>query len=154
MCIFSFLFHLFLKISDLEKFRSVSNISTSSHDSINQEMHHFKPIKSVPRTPPKRLSGKLIIYMSIEKSFVRWDNHLLEKDQTFFFFLTWWISEPWPWTFIHIRINLPLFSTVVPSSIFMFLSCRPFVVITTLSTGLVCVEVTSVSWLGQLTVGV
>ena len=34
-------------------------------------------------------------------------------------------------------INLPLFSTVVPSSIFMFLSCRPLVVITTLSTGLV-----------------
>ena len=24
-----------------------------------------------------------------------------------------------------VRINLPLFSTVVPSSIFMFLSCRP-----------------------------
>ena len=52
------------------------------------------------------------------------------------------------------RINLPLFSTIIPSSIFMFLSCRPFVVITTLSTGLVDVEVTSVSWLGQLTVGV
>ena len=31
----------------------------------------------------------------------------------------------------------------------MFLSCRPFVVIT-FSTGLVGVEVTSVSWLGQL----
>ena len=36
----------------------------------------------------------------------------------------------------------------------MFLSCRPFVVITTLSTGLVGVEVTSVSWLGQLTVSI
>ena len=36
----------------------------------------------------------------------------------------------------------------------MFLSCKPFVAITTLSTGLVGVEVTSVSWLGQLTVGV
>ena len=35
----------------------------------------------------------------------------------------------------------------------MLLSCRPFVAITTLSTGLVGVEVTSVSWLGQLTVG-
>ena len=35
----------------------------------------------------------------------------------------------------------------------LFLSCRPFVVIT-LSTGLVSVEVTSVSWLGQLTIGV
>ena len=52
------------------------------------------------------------------------------------------------------RINLPLFSTVVPSNICMFLSCRPFVLITTLSTGLVGVEVTSVSWLGQLPVGV
>ena len=41
------------------------------------------------------------------------------------------------------RINLPLFSTVVPAIIYMFLSCRPFVVITTLSTGLVGVEVTS-----------
>ena len=40
-------------------------------------------------------------------------------------------------------INLPLFSTVVPSNICMFLSCRPFVVITTLSTGFVGVEVTS-----------
>ena len=38
------------------------------------------------------------------------------------------------------RINLPLFSTVVPAIIFMFLSCRPFVAITTLSTGLVGVE--------------
>ena len=54
---------------------------------------------------------------------------------------------------ISVRINLPFFSTVVPSSIFMFLSCRPFVVIT-LSTGLVGVEVTYVSWLGQLTVWV
>ena len=35
----------------------------------------------------------------------------------------------------------------------MFLSCRPFVVIITLSTGLVGVEVTSVSWLGQETEG-
>ena len=43
-------------------------------------------------------------------------------------------------------------STVVPSNICKFLSCRPFVVIT-FSTGLVGVEVTSVSWLGQLAVG-
>ena len=35
----------------------------------------------------------------------------------------------------------------------MFLSCRPFVVNTTFLTGLVGVEVSSVSWLGQLTVG-
>ena len=50
-----------------------------------------------------------------------------------------------------VSINLPLFSTIVPAIIFVFLSCRPFVTIT-LSTGLVGVEVTSVSWLGQLTV--
>ena len=44
---------------------------------------------------------------------------------------------------ILVRINLPLFSTVVPASIFMFLFCRPFVAITTLSTGLVGVELNS-----------
>ena len=44
-----------------------------------------------------------------------------------------------------VRINLPLFSTVVSAIIYVFLSCRPFVAITTLSTGLVGVEVTSVS---------
>ena len=33
----------------------------------------------------------------------------------------------------------------------MFMSCRPFVVITTFSTGLVGIEVTSTSWLGQET---
>ena len=54
----------------------------------------------------------------------------------------------------NLRINLPLFSTVVPAVIFVALSCRPFVAITTLSTGFVGVEVTSVSWLEQLTVGV
>ena len=53
---------------------------------------------------------------------------------------------------LEVRINLPLFSTVVPAIILMFLSCRPFVAITTLSTGLVSVQVTPVSWLGQLTV--
>ena len=37
-------------------------------------------------------------------------------------------------------IVIPLFSTVVPCNICMFLSCRPFVVIT-FSTGLVGVEV-------------
>ena len=48
-------------------------------------------------------------------------------------------------------INFPVFSTVLPSNSILILSCRPFVVITTFLTGLVCVEVTSVSWLGQLT---
>ena len=47
---------------------------------------------------------------------------------------------------LTVRINLPLFSTVVPACVLMFLSCRPFVAITTLSTGLVGVEVTSVSF--------
>ena len=46
------------------------------------------------------------------------------------------------------------FSTVVPSNSCVFLSCRPIVVNTTFSTGLVGVGVSSVSWLGQLTVGV
>jgi hypothetical protein len=36
------------------------------------------------------------------------------------------------------------FSTVVPSYIYLFLFCRPFVVNTTFSTGLVGVEVSSV----------
>ena len=56
--------------------------------------------------------------------------------------------------FLNVLCNLPLFSTVVPVVTFVFLSCRPFVAITTLSTGFVGVEVTSVSWLEQLTVGV
>ena len=43
------------------------------------------------------------------------------------------------------------FSTVVPSNSCMFLSCRPFV---DNKTCLVSVEVTSVSWLWHLTVGV
>ena len=43
------------------------------------------------------------------------------------------------------------FSTVVPSNICVFLSCRHIVVT---KTGLVGVEVSSVSWLGQLTVEV
>ena len=45
---------------------------------------------------------------------------------------------------ISARINLPLFYTVLPSNSRLFLSCRPFVVITTFSTGLMGVEVTSV----------
>ena len=53
---------------------------------------------------------------------------------------------------ISVRINLPLFSTVLLSNSRLFVSCRPFVVITTLSTGLVGVEVTSVSWLGLVEV--
>ena len=51
----------------------------------------------------------------------------------------------------EVKINLPLLSTVLPSNSMLFLSCKPFVVITTFSTGLVGVEVTSVSWVGQLT---
>ena len=46
---------------------------------------------------------------------------------------------------LHIRINLPLFSTVLPPNSRLFLSCRPFVVITTFSKGLVGVEITSVT---------
>ena len=54
------------------------------------------------------------------------------------------------------RINLLFYLIFPPSShpTFVFLSCRPFVVKTTFSAGLVGVEVSSTSWLGQLTVGV
>ena len=45
---------------------------------------------------------------------------------------------------INYDITLPLFSTVLPSNSRLFLSCRPFVVIRTFSTGLVGVEVTFV----------
>ena len=49
------------------------------------------------------------------------------------------------------NLILPLkqfyFSTVVPSNISVLISCRPFVVNATFSTGLVGAEVTSVSWL-------
>lgn len=34
--------------------------SSGSHDSINQEIHHFKPIKTVPRTPLKISSGAYV----------------------------------------------------------------------------------------------
>lgn len=33
--------------------------SAGSHDSINQEIHHFKPIKAMPRTPLKISTGKI-----------------------------------------------------------------------------------------------
>ena len=46
---------------------------------------------------------------------------------------------------LELIIVLPLFSTVVPSNICMFLSRRPFLVNTTFSTVLVGVEVNSVS---------
>ena len=57
---------------------------------------------------------------------------------------------------ISVRINLLfyLFFTVIPSNSCVFLSCRPFVVNTSFTTGLVGVEVSSVSWLGQVTVGI
>ena len=48
--------------------------------------------------------------------------------------------------YVQVRINLPLFSTVFPSNSRLFLSCRPFAVIKTFSTGIVGVEVTSVAW--------
>lgn len=51
-------------VTELERVHCTSSMSTGSHDSINQEMHHFKPIKSVPRTPPKKLSG--------EQAFIIW----------------------------------------------------------------------------------
>ncbi|XP_069701938.1 E3 ubiquitin-protein ligase RNF169-like isoform X2 [Periplaneta americana] len=54
-------------VSEPEKVRSTSDMSTGSHDSINQEMHHFKPIKSVPRTPPKKLpDGRVLVPMVVK----------------------------------------------------------------------------------------
>ena len=35
--------------------------SAGSHDSINQEIHHFKPIKAVPRTPLRTTRGNLLM---------------------------------------------------------------------------------------------
>jgi hypothetical protein len=54
---------------------------------------------------------------------------------------------------LQLFIFITYFSTVVPFNS-CFLSSRPLVVNATFSTGLVGVEVSSVSWLGQLTVGV
>jgi hypothetical protein len=38
--------------------------SAGSHDSINQEIHHFKPIKALPRTP-LRITLGTFFYFSI-----------------------------------------------------------------------------------------
>ena len=53
---------------------------------------------------------------------------------------------------VLINVLFYLFFIVVPSNSCVFLSCRPFVVNKTFSTGLVGIEVSSASWLGQLTV--
>jgi len=60
-------------VTELEQVHCTSSMSTGSHDSINQEMHHFKPIKSVPRTPPKKLSGEQAsILWCLEVTTVTW----------------------------------------------------------------------------------
>ena len=46
---------------------------------------------------------------------------------------------------LRINVLFYILFTVVPSNICVFLSCRPFVINTTFPTGLVGVEVTSVS---------
>lgn len=43
--------------------------SSGSHDSINQEIHHFKPIRSVPRTALKVASGIHVLYLFFLSSF-------------------------------------------------------------------------------------
>ena len=48
--------------------------------------------------------------------------------------LVLWLAICITGLYFLVRINLPLFSTVVPAIIFMFLSYRSFVAITTLST--------------------
>ena len=38
--------------------------SAGSHDSINQEIHHFKPIKALPRTPLRTLGMDSLMFLS------------------------------------------------------------------------------------------
>ncbi|XP_014207296.1 uncharacterized protein LOC106638556 [Copidosoma floridanum] len=45
-----------INVDDEERIGSAK--SSGSHDSMNQEFHHFKPIKALPRTPFKILGGK------------------------------------------------------------------------------------------------
>ncbi|XP_071440351.1 E3 ubiquitin-protein ligase RNF169-like [Hetaerina americana] len=54
-------------IADGEKGRSLSSLSAGSCDSINQEMHHFKPIKVAPRTPPKQMPDGRVIEPKLVK---------------------------------------------------------------------------------------
>jgi hypothetical protein len=55
---------------------------------------------------------------------------------------------------LELIIYFTYFSTIIPINSCVILSCRPSIVNTTFSTGFVGVEVSSASWLGQLTVGV
>ncbi|XP_046393094.1 E3 ubiquitin-protein ligase RNF169-like [Ischnura elegans] len=54
-------------LAEGEKGRSLSSLSTGSCDSINQEMHHFKPIKVAPRTPPKKMPDGRVIEPKLVK---------------------------------------------------------------------------------------
>ena len=73
-------------------------------------------------------------------------------DQVFINTSKYHVSAPMGRFQLELIYYFTYFSTVVPSNSFVFLSCRPFVVNTIFLTGLVGVEVSSVSWLGQLTV--
>ena len=65
-------------------------------------------------------------------------------------FLLFAEQDPGIYYYLELIYYFIYFSTVIPSNICVFLSCRPFVVNTTFSTGLMGVEVSFVSWLGQL----
>ena len=78
----------------------------------------------------------------------------IPRIDTFFFKPILILSSHLCYQFLKLELiyYFTYFSTVVPSHICVFLFCRPFVINTTFSTGLVGVEVSSVSWLRQLTV--
>ena len=86
-----------------------------------------------PQTAP--LGAEQSVLDRIQRRQLKWYGHLLTMEDSR------WPKKIYQWTPYGRRRRG------------IFLSCRPFVVITTFSTGLVGVEVTSFSWLGQLTVG-
>lgn len=52
--------------SDRKAANHKRSISVDSNDSITEELRHFKPIKAMPRTPPRRLaSGKVLEPMPV-----------------------------------------------------------------------------------------
>ncbi|XP_063224553.1 E3 ubiquitin-protein ligase RNF169-like [Bacillus rossius redtenbacheri] len=53
--------------------------SDASTDSIHQEMHHFKPIRAVPRTPPKRMPDGRVVEPKLIKSIPRNLNEVYDE---------------------------------------------------------------------------
>lgn len=55
-----------VRLQSQEQFTTRST-SSDSTDSIQSEMHHFKPIKVVPRTPPKRYPDGKVLEIAVTK---------------------------------------------------------------------------------------